>query len=70
MPWRKKLLEASTYAEPIHFRQTASTSACGVVLTDLFIERTESMDEVTCPFCADLRTAYLSKLGHPEGNQS
>lgn len=72
MPWRKKLIEDNPYARlinPVHYRQMPTTAACGQPLIDLLINRTEVMEEVTCPMCADVRTnieAKLSKLGHSQ----
>ena len=74
MPWRKALHEShpsnrphANLINPTHYRQMATTAACGAPLIDLFVARTEVMAEVTCPMCADVRTTFeakLSKLGH------
>jgi hypothetical protein len=74
MPWRKTLHEEHpannphpNVINPTHYRQMPTTAACGAPLIDLFINRTENSDEVTCPMCALVRSnfeARLSKLGH------
>jgi hypothetical protein len=56
---------------PTHYRQTPTTTACGLNMLIDAPKVTESDGEVDCNHCSNLRSKYLSKLGHsPEGTAS
>lgn len=59
------LQELKTPIEPTHYKQTGSTTTCGVNLHQIMALFTVDHAKVTCHKCEALRSQYLSKLGHP-----